>query len=253
MTGKVLIVGAGPGDPRLITVRGLECIRAADVIVYDRLVDPSLLDHAPPHAERIYAGKESSSHTLPQDSINQLLAMHARLGKSVVRLKGGDPMVLGRGGEEALFLAERGIPFEIVPGVTSAIAVPALAGIPVTHRGVSNSFAVVTGHECGLDSAPDYAALLRSAGTLVILMGVKNLPKIVAQMLLAGIDPETPIAAIEAWTHDEQRTFVSTLGRIMKESSEIKPPAVIIVGNVVLLRDRLRWFQEATQTSFSHP
>src|SRR6266508_2852133 len=140
MSGKVFIVGAGPGDPRLITLRGLQCIREADAIIYDRLVHPSLLDEAPAGAERIYAGKESSHHTLPQDRINELLALHAAAGKTVVRLKGGDPMVLGRGGEEAAFLADRDIPFEIVPGVTSAIAVPAFAGIPVTHRGVSSSF-----------------------------------------------------------------------------------------------------------------
>jgi uroporphyrin-III C-methyltransferase len=249
MSGKVFIVGAGPGDPRLITLRGLECIRAADVIVYDRLVHPSLLDEAPPGAERIYAGKESNRHTLPQDRINELLGTHAAAGRTVVRLKGGDPMVLGRGGEEAAFLADREIPFEIVPGVTSAISVLAFAGIPVTHRGVSNSFAVATGHECGLDSAPDYAALFRSAGTLVILMGVKNLPKIVAQMLSAGIDPETPVAAIEEGTMETQHTLVTTLQGILKDGSGLKAPAVIVVGSVVLLRDRLQWFREAAQLS----
>ncbi len=249
MKGKVSIVGAGPGDPRLITLWGLQCIRAADVVVFDRLVDPSLLDEAPPHAERIYVGKESTHHTLPQERINELLVMHASLGRTVVRLKGGDPLVLGRGGEEAAFLADRGIPFEIVPGVTSAIALPAFAGIPVTHRGVSNSFAVVTGHACGIETAPDYAALFRSAGTLVVLMGVKSLPQIVAQLLSGGIDPATPVAAIERGSHATQHTVVSTLNGILKESTDLSPPAVIVIGKVVSLRDRLQWFQEATQSS----
>src|SRR5437867_13415837 len=186
MNGKVFIVGAGPGDPRLMTVRGLQCIQAADVLIYDRLVDRSLLDEAPPHAERVYAGKESSHHALPQEEINALMETHARMGRTIVRLKGGDPFVFGRGGEEAAFLAERGIAFEIVPGVSSATAVPAFAGIPVTQRGVSSSFAVVTGHGCGVEAFPDFAGMLRHVGTLVILMGVRNLPRIVAQLLAGG-------------------------------------------------------------------
>ncbi|PYU98777.1 MAG: uroporphyrinogen-III C-methyltransferase [Acidobacteria bacterium] len=227
MNGKVFIVGAGPGDPRLMTVRGLQCIQAADVLIYDRLVDRSLLDEAPPHAERVYAGKESSHHALPQEEINALMETHARMGRTIVRLKGGDPFVFGRGGEEAAFLAERGIAFEIVPGVSSATAVPAFAGIPLTQRGISSSFAVVTGHGCGLEQLPNFAAILRHVGTLVILMGVLNL------------------------TRTSQRTFVSTLGELSAHIPELQPPAVIVVGQVVLLRETLRWFQELQPLSTS--
>jgi len=244
MNGKVFIVGAGPGDPRLMTVRGLQCIQAADVLIYDRLVDRSLLDKAPPRAERIYAGKESSHHTLPQEEINALMETHARMGRTVVRLKGGDPFVFGRGGEEAAFLAERGIVFEIVPGVSSATAVPAFAGIPLTQRGISSSFAVVTGHGCGLEELPDFAAILRQVSTLVILMGVGNLPRIAARLLAGGTDPAMPVAVIEQGTHPSQRTFVSTLGELSAHIPELQPPAVIVVGQVVLLRETLRWFQE---------
>jgi len=244
MNGKVFIVGAGPGDPRLMTVRGLQCIQAADVLIYDRLVDRSLLDKVPPRAERIYAGKESSHHTLPQEEINALMETHARMGRTVVRLKGGDPFVFGRGGEEAAFLAERGIVFEIVPGVSSATAVPAFAGIPLTQRGISSSFAVVTGHGCGLEELPDFAAILRQVSTLVILMGVGNLPRIAARLLAGGTDPAMPVAVIEQGTHHSQRTFVSTLGEVSAHSLELQPPAVIVVGQVVLLHETLRWFQE---------
>ena len=244
MNGKVFIVGAGPGDPRLMTVRGLQCIQAADVLIYDRLVDRSLLDKAPPRAERIYAGKESSHHTLPQEEINALMETHARMGRTVVRLKGGDPFVFGRGGEEAAFLAERGIVFEIVPGVSSATAVPAFAGIPLTQRGISSSFAVVTGHGCGLEELPDFAAILRQVGTLVILMGVGNLSRIAARLLAGGTDAAMPVAVIEQGTRTSQRTFVSTLGELSAHIPELQPPAVIVVGQVVLLRETLRWFQE---------
>lgn len=245
MSGKVYIVGAGPGDPRLITVRGLECIRAADVVVYDRLVDPALLDEARHDAERVYVGKEPDNHALGQERIHELVAMHAGLGRTVVRLKGGDPFVFGRGGEEAVFLAERGIPYEIVPGVTSAIAVPAFAGIPVTHRGIASSFAVVTGHGCGLDPGVDYAALLQSAGTVVILMGVRNLPKIVEQLRVAGIDPATPVALVANGSYPDQRTVVSRLDAVVAEARDVRSPAVIVVGRVVGLREQLRWFAEA--------
>lgn len=251
MSGKVIIVGAGPGDPRLITVRGLQCIRAADVLLYDRLLDPSLLDEAPTGAERVYVGKESDKHTLPQDQVNELMAARAGLGKTVVRLKGGDPLVFGRGGEEAVFLAERGIPFEIVPGVSSCIAVPAFAGIPVTHRSVSSSFAVVTGHMCGLQNPVDYAALLRSAGTLVILMGVRNLPTIIEQLQNNGIDTSTPIALIQNGTQPDQRTVVSSLKNVLAQSQEIQPPAVIVIGEVVGLREQMQWFAEEFQPSLA--
>lgn len=244
MKGKVFIVGAGPGDPKLITVRGLECLSCADVVIYDRLLDPSLLNAAPAEAKRIYAGKESNNHALPQEQIHELLAEHAGEGRIVVRLKGGDPFVFGRGGEEAAFLAERGIPFEVVPGVSSCIAVPAFAGIPLTYRGISRSFAVATGHTCGLDQAVNYAALLRSAGTLVILMGVHNLRAIVSQLLDDGIGPKTPIAIVENGSQSFQRTLRGTLEQILAEDLSILSPAVIVIGEVVNLRPKIRWFPE---------
>ena len=237
--GKVYIVGAGPGDPRLITVRGLECIRSADVLVHDRLVSPALLDQAPAAAERIYAGKEPHDHSVDQGRIHGLLALHAEQGRTVVRLKGGDPFVFGRGGEEAAFLAARGIPFEIVPGVTSAVAVPALAGIPLTQRGVSASFAVTTGHGCGGAAALDYAALLRGAGTLVILMGVRSLPAIVQQLRGAGVAAEMPVAVISSGSRPEQRVIASTLANVLQDARDAAPPGVIVVGEVVKLRDQL--------------
>jgi uroporphyrin-III C-methyltransferase len=249
MSGKVFIVGAGPGDPGLITVRGLQCIRAADVLVYDRLVHPSLLKEAPAHAEHVYVGKEADHHTLCQGSINELLAMHALLGRNVVRLKGGDPFVFGRGGEEAVFLAERGISFEVVPGISSAIAVPAFAGIPVTQRGVSSSFAVVTGHLCGNETPVDYAAMFRAVGTLVILMGVRNFPVIARQLLEGAVDRSTPVAFIEQGTHESQRTLVTTLENAIRDSRDVQPPAVIVVGNVVSLHEQIEWFQEAAHIS----
>lgn len=249
MSGKVFIVGAGPGDPELITVRGLHCIRTADVVVYDRLVHPSLLNEAPTDAEHVYVGKEADHHTIPQERINELLAMHALLGRTVVRLKGGDPFVFGRGGEEAAFLAERGITFEVVPGISSAVAVPASAGIPVTHRGVSSSFAVVTGHLCGDEALVDYAAMFRSVGTLVVLMGVRSFPVIAQQLLDDAIDKSTPVAFIEQGTQESQRTLVTTLEHAIRESRQVRPPAVIVVGNVVSLREQIEWFPEAVEVS----
>jgi uroporphyrin-III C-methyltransferase len=237
--GRVYIVGAGPGDPRLITVRGLECIRSADVLVHDRLVSTALLDQAPAAAERIYAGKEPHDHSVDQARIHDLLALHAEQGRTVVRLKGGDPFVFGRGGEEAAFLASRGIPFEVVPGVTSAVAVPALAGIPLTQRGVAASFAVATGHACGGAGGPDYAALLRGAGTLVILMGVRSLPAIVQQLRSGGAAGDTPVALISNGSRAEQRVVVSTLASVVEDARDAAPPGVIVIGEVVRLRDQL--------------
>jgi uroporphyrin-III C-methyltransferase len=240
--GKVYIVGAGPGDRRLITVGGIERLRAADVVLYDRLVDPTLLDEARPEAVRIFVGKEAGHHTLPQAAIHALLEEHARAGREVVRLKGGDPFVFGRGSEEAAYLVERGIPFEIIPGVTSAVAVPAFAGIPVSHRGIARSFSVATGHASSVEPEPDYAALVRAAGTLVILMGVDNLPRIAARLLEGGIEGSMPIAVIENGTRPDQRTIVSTLAGIAAAARDARPPAVVVVGEVVRLRDQLRWF-----------
>jgi uroporphyrin-III C-methyltransferase len=250
MNGMVYIVGAGPGDPGLITVRGLERIRAADVVVYDRLVCSELLDEAPARAERIYVGKESGSHAVCQERINEQLAMYATMGKTVVRLKGGDPYIFGRGGEEAAFLGERGIAFEVVPGVTSALAVPASAGIPLTFRGVSNSFAVVTGHRCAGASTPDYAALYRSAGNLVILMGVDAFPEIQRRLLDDGISGSVPVAVIEKGTLESQRVVVTTLAETAEgwDDFQFQPPAVIVIGPTVLLRDQITRSSEPAST-----
>jgi len=244
--GKVYLVGAGPGDPGLLTVRGREVLARAEVLVYDRLVAPEIVALAPPSAERVYVGKAPGRHTLRQPEINALLVARARAGQQVVRLKGGDPFVFGRGGEEAEALADAGLPFEIVPGISAALAVAAYAGIPVTHRAVASSFAVATGQE-GEARGPRPLAFDRLAGaadTLVFLMGVERLPAIVAGLLAGGRDPATPVAVVGAGTLPEQRTVVATLADVVAqvETAGIRPPAVTIVGEVVALRDRLRWF-----------
>ncbi len=246
--GKVYLVGAGPGDPGLITVAGLERVKQADVIVYDRLIGRALLDHAREGADLIYAGKvPSPSQTQDQEAINRLLVEKAREGKSVVRLKGGDPFVFGRGGEEAEALREAGIPFEVIPGVTSAVAVPAYAGIPVTHRGVATSFAVITGHEdpTKAETAIDWPGVARAADTLVFLMGVKTLPDIVQQLTANGRSPTTPVGVIQQGTSAEQRTVTGTLADIadIVDQAGIKPPAVTVVGEVVRLRETISWFE----------
>lgn len=245
--GKVYLVGAGPGDPGLLTIKGLECMRRADVVVYDRLVHPAILCHARPGAELIYVGKESSRHTMKQDEINQLLVDKAREGKTVVRLKGGDPFVFGRGGEEAEALVEAGIEWEEVPGITSAIAAPAYAGIPVTHRGIVSSLGIVTGHERS-DQSDESDRLrwdaLAGLNTIVFLMGVENLPKITSELLENGRDPSTPVALVRWGTRAEQETLVGTLADIAEKVREagFKAPAVTVVGDVVNLREKLRWF-----------
>jgi uroporphyrin-III C-methyltransferase len=241
--GCVFIVGAGPGDPGLMTVRGLDLLRGAEVVVYDRLVSPKLLDEAPLGCRRIFAGKACGAHAMPQSGINALLIAEARRGQRVVRLKGGDPFVFGRGGEEAAALAEAGIVFEIVPGVSSAIAVPAAAGIPLTHRGVASSFAVVTGHrEHPVRGArADRGGLARSVDTLVILMGLGNLAEITRELIADGRDPATPAAVIERGTTEAQRTVVATLGTLADAAAHarIESPAVAVIGDVVALGPRL--------------
>lgn len=248
MLGKVYLVGAGPGDPGLMTVRGLECLRQADVVVYDRLVDKSILKEAPLHAERIYVGKTSNHHTMKQEAINQLLSEKAREGKTVVRLKGGDPFVLGRGGEEAEALALNHIPFEVVPGVSSAVAVPAFAGIPVTHRGVASSFTVVTGHKASDKGEPSIAwdKLATGTDTLVILMGIGNLANLIDQLIKNNRHPSTPVAVITQGTTPDQRCVTGTLRDIVErvKSEDLRPPSVIVVGDVVNLRDHLHWFEK---------
>jgi uroporphyrinogen III methyltransferase/synthase len=246
-SGRVYLVGAGPGDPGLITVKGREYLEKADIIVYDRLLDESLLAHAGRDAEKIYVGKASPEHTMSQTEINRLLVQKAKEGKNVVRLKGGDPFVLGRGGEEAKELAKNRITFEVVPGVTSAIAVPAYAGIPVTHRNLASSFAVVTGHEdpAKAGSSINWEKLATGVDTLVFLMGVQNMPEIVAKLLEHGRSGDTPVAMIKDGTRPQQRTVVGTLRDIiglMKETA-LAPPAIFIVGEVVKLRETIRWFE----------
>ena len=243
---KIYLVGAGPGDAGLLTVKALDLIRRADVIIYDRLADESILNYASPNAILIYVGKSSGNHSMTQDEINALLIEHAVEDKLIVRLKGGDPFVFGRGGEEALTLVEHKIPFEIVPGVSSAIAVPAYAGIPVTHRGLATSFAVVTGHEMNDEhSNIRWDKLATAVDTLIFLMGVANLGRITQRLISNGRDPNTPAAIIRCGTRINQRTLITTVERAAAdvEREGLTAPAIFIVGNVVKLRDRLQWFE----------
>ena len=237
---KVFIVGAGPGDPDLITVKGLACLRRADVVLYDRLAPAELLAEARPGAELIDVGKEPQRHRRSQDEINALLLARARAGLTVVRLKGGDPFVFGRGGEECLALAAAGIAYEVVPGVSSAIAVPAYAGIPVTQRGVSTAFTVLTGHtaedgEFDWDTVP-------AAGTQVLLMGVRHLAELTRQLIAHGRAPETPAAVIQQGATPQQRVVVGTLADIAERARSIESPATTVIGEVVALREQLAWF-----------
>lgn len=244
--GRVYIIGAGPGDPGLITVKGARCIGEADVVIYDHLVSEELLRLCRPGARLIYAGKRGGDHTLSQESINALLAEEAGLGFTVARLKGGDPFVFGRGGEEAEVLARAGIPFEIVPGVTSAAAVPAYAGIPLTHRGHTSTVAFVTGHEDpGKDQSDIDWAKLAGMGTIVFLMGVKNLSVIAENLLVHGRGADTPAALIRWGTTPAQETVTGTIGDIVEKArmQGFRPPAILIVGGVVNLREELNWYE----------
>jgi len=253
--GKVYLVGAGPGDPELITVRGLTLLRQAEVVVYDRLVHPALLAEVPATAERIYVGKTPGRHVLPQEAIQELLIDRARRNRIVVRLKGGDPFVFGRGGEEARALAQAGIPFEVVPGVTSAIAVPAYAGIPVTQRGMAGSFAVVTGHRCDLEAlALDWSALAR-IDTLMLLMGLRRLPELARTLQAHGRAPDTPVAVISNGTTAAQQCVLGTLADIAERAAHLSTPATVVVGAVARLADELAWFHpEPAPSPFSlHP
>ena len=225
--GKVYLIGAGPGDPGLLSIKAMECLQTADAVVYDRLADPRILAYAKDDAEMVYVGKASANHTMRQPDINKLLVKLAAEGKTVARLKGGDPFVFGRGGEEAIELLEAGLPFEFVPGVTSAIAVAEYAGIPVTHRHVATSFAVIT-----------------AVDTLVFLMGVENLTNITKNLIANGRSADTPAAVIRWGTKPEQRTLITTVGTAAADvaAANLKPPAIFIVGNVVKLREQLQWF-----------
>jgi uroporphyrinogen III methyltransferase/synthase len=246
--GTVYLVGAGPGDPGLVTRRALDLVREADAIVYDRLIPAGLVGESRPDAELHYAGKEPGKPSMEQVAINALLVELGRGGKSVVRLKGGDPFVFGRGGEEAQALAEAGVPFEVVPAVTSGIAAPAYAGIPVTHRDEASAVALITGHEdpAKPESAIDWDALAHFPGTLVFYMGVKQLPEIAKRLMEAGRDADMPAAVIERGTLPGQRAVVATLGTIAQRvaDEDVKPPAITLVGSVARLADEIAWLEQ---------
>ncbi|MBU9711887.1 uroporphyrinogen-III C-methyltransferase [Evansella tamaricis] len=247
--GKVYLVGAGPGDPDLITLKGIKAIQKADVIVYDRLVNKELLEYAKPLTELIYCGKMPDRHTIPQPEINAILVKHALKGKTVVRLKGGDPSIFGRVGEEAEHCAENGVSFEIVPGITSGIAATTYAGIPLTHRDFSSSCAFITAHkrtDGGKKKDIQWDKLATSVDTLVFYMGVGNMDLIQEQLLLHGRDPSTPVALVRWGTTSEQETLVGKLENITCEvkRNRFKSPAIIVVGEVVGLREKIAWFKE---------
>jgi uroporphyrin-III C-methyltransferase len=245
--GTVYLVGAGPGDPGLLTLRARGLLASCDLILYDYLVDPEILECASARAERIYVGKISGHQQKPQAEINRLLIEHACKGRRVVRLKGGDPFLFGRGGEEAEALYDARVPFEIIPGVSSALAVPAYAGIPLTHRDVSSSVAFLTGtSSADLDKVSSAIADLSRADTIVILMGVSNLRPIVDDLIACGRDPQTPAAVIRWGTYETQETVTGTLETIVDEAQAcgLRPPGIIIIGEVVRLRDRLKWFEK---------
>lgn len=245
--GMVYLVGAGPGDPGLMTLKGKECISEADVVIYDYLVNQSLLEYAKTDAELIYVGKKGGCHTMSQQEINRLIVKKSRGGHAVVRLKGGDPFIFGRGGEEAQELVEAGLDFEVVPGVTSAISVPAYAGIPLTHRDYTSTAAFITGHEDPHKKESDISwdKIATGVGTLVFLMGAGNLDQIAKNLIAHGRAPDTPVAVIIRGTFPEQRTLVGKLHDIARLALEndVKPPAIIVVGDVVHLRDQLNWFE----------
>jgi uroporphyrinogen III methyltransferase/synthase len=246
--GKIYLVGAGPGDPGLLTIKGKECITQADVVIYDYLANRFFLEYARDNAELIYVGKKGGCHTMSQDEINRLIVKKTGEGKIVVRLKGGDPYIFGRGGEEAQELFRAGLDFEVVPGITSAISVPAYAGIPLTHRDHTATVTFITGHESPLKEESNIAwdKLATGAGTLVFLMGVGNLAQISESLVQHGRSPDTPVAVIRRGTVAEQKTLTGTLNTIARiaEESDMKPPAIIVVGHVVSLRDELNWFEK---------
>jgi uroporphyrin-III C-methyltransferase len=242
--GKVSIVGAGPGDPDLLTLKGRRCLEQADAVLYDQLINRALINYAPPGAELVYVGKQAGRHCFDQGEIQKLLTRRAREGKKVVRLKGGDPFVFGRGGEEAEVLNRAGIPYEIVPGVSSAIAVPACAGISLTHRAHASSAAIVTGHSSPAGkNTVNWQALASAVDTLVILMGVQKLGEIMQRLLDGGCEAERPVAIIESGTLPSQRSITGTVGTITKlaANSQTQPPAVIVIGEVVRFAEQLNW------------
>ncbi len=245
--GKVYLVGAGPGDPQLLTIKAVRVLKEADVVIYDRLVGEEILCLAPEGAEMIYVGKRTGKHEVPQDKITELIVEKAQSGGKIVRLKGGDPFIFGRGGEEAEALVGKGIAFEVVPGVSSSVAAPMYAGIPLTHRDYAASVAIITGHRAGdAEKIIDWVKIANAVDTMVILMGVESLEGIVAKLLEGGVSPDKPVAMVESGTYPKQRTLISTLGKIIKdaETKQIKPPSVIVIGEVANLGRKLAWFKK---------
>ncbi|MDA7025927.1 uroporphyrinogen-III C-methyltransferase [Bacillus sp. CLL-7-23] len=244
--GKVYIVGAGPGDPDLLTIKALKAIQKADCILYDRLINPQILQHAKREADLIYCGKLPDYHTMKQETINHFLVKYAKKVKNVVRLKGGDPFVFGRGAEEAESLAEHGISFEVIPGITSGIAAAAYAGIPVTHREVSSSIAFVTGHYKQDENLEEkWKTLATGIDTLVIYMGIKNIQQIEKLLIQNGRDPQTPAAFIHWGTTEQQTTVVCTVGSLAEtvKAAKITNPSLIVIGDVVHFRSNINWFE----------
>lgn len=240
---RVYLTGAGPGDVELLTLKAARVIKEADVIIYDRLANPDILEMAKNGCEFVYVGKEDGRHIMPQDDINEVIYQNALKYENVVRLKGGDPFVFGRGGEEAAYLYERDIKFDIIPGITSAISAPAYAGIPVTHRGVAVSFRVVTGHESPNKKTSQIPwENFKTDDTIVFLMGLHNLPKISKKLIEIGKDVDYPVAVISKGTTKDQTVVVGTLSNIVEKAKDVPTPALIVVGHVVELREQLQWF-----------
>ncbi len=245
--GKVYLVGAGPGNPKLLTLRAAELLEKADIVIYDRLVGSSILKLAPKTARKVYVGKRSGKHEVPQDKINELILNAASEGKVIVRLKGGDPFLFGRGGEEAEILVKNGIAFEMVPGVTSAIATPEYAGIPLTHRDYASAVAIVTGHRAGDSGKPiKWDRLSSAVDTIVVLMGIESTEAIVKKLIDGGLDPNKPVAIVEQGTTKSQRTVIGKLNTIVEEATKnnVRPPAVIVIGEVAELGRKLAWFKK---------
>lgn len=243
--GKVYLTGAGPGDLELLTIKALKVVKNADVIIYDRLANPDILKEAKEDCEFVYVGKEDGRHILPQDQINEVIYQNALKYENVVRLKGGDPFVFGRGGEEAMYLRERGMDFEVIPGITSSISVPAYAGIPVTHRGVAVSFSVVTGHEAPNKEISQIPwENYKTDDTIVFLMGLRNLGEIVEKLIETGKPKDYPCAVISKGTTKDQKVIIGTLENIIEKSKGLSTPALIVVGKVVKLREQLNWFKD---------